>query len=521
MDRNIDLNELNDQQRTLLSQLSYLDINAEGREKIKEGGLTLNELKDYLAEPNAPFCGSMGLDKEVFLTAARAIDGDKTVNELIPTDAELLDDLINNGLGDLKIKDANTEQTITSSGLQAIAFEDGHNNVGISYRGTDLDFSRGALRDIIESDVMEYFTGGSTQSKEALDYFDQNKSQDGNNFLYGHSLGGNLVSHVYLQNYDNVKEAFSINANPINEKVLDTQEKIDAFNDPEKFKFCSIASDAVSSLKSTEKYQDNITYIQNALEKDKPGDLSHLVRCASFDENGNFITTTREQAREQMTGMSKIVTDFLQTGRETMNVLQDDSKNFSEKGKELFVNWKEDFSKQLDNVQVMWKDSIENFHTLKDKVVDFAQEKGGEFKEKFDSLDMKEIFGDGIVGSAASGAKDGLSQASQKVGEGIDALKDHVEKVDFQGITDGVKDKFNSAKEKIEQIDVKDIMKDVGDKFNSVKEQIQNIDMNAVINDVKDNFNWAKEQTGKKLNWAKDQIGEIGEQIGDIFDRDR
>ena len=61
MDTVINLEVLNDHQKTLLTQISYLDINDEGRKKIAEGGLLVSELYQYLENPNTLFAGDAGL----------------------------------------------------------------------------------------------------------------------------------------------------------------------------------------------------------------------------------------------------------------------------------------------------------------------------------------------------------------------------------------------------------------------------------------------------------------------------
>ena len=66
----INLEVLNDQQKTWLTQISYLDINDEGRKKINEGGILLKDLEQYLENPNTFFTGDAGL-------------GDKATNKVI------------------------------------------------------------------------------------------------------------------------------------------------------------------------------------------------------------------------------------------------------------------------------------------------------------------------------------------------------------------------------------------------------------------------------------------------------
>ena len=75
----------------------------------------------------------------------------------------------------MKITHISEKKGITSSGFQALTFEDDYENTGISYRGSDLELSQGGLRDWIEADMLEYFSGTSKQREEALIYFNEHK----------------------------------------------------------------------------------------------------------------------------------------------------------------------------------------------------------------------------------------------------------------------------------------------------------------------------------------------------------
>jgi hypothetical protein len=312
--KEISLDSLTDQQKTLLSQVSYLNISQEGCELAANGGVSLYELRDYLANPDTIFCGDMGMGG-VASWASNIIVGSD-----VPTDAQLLDQLIDAGLGDFKITNIYDEQGTLGSGFQAMAFEDSAGNVGISYRGSDLDLTKGALRDWIEADFLEYFTGTSTQVDQALSYFEQNKSVDGNNYLYGHSLGGNLASHVLLDKHSEIQEAFVINANPINQKLIDTPEKKAAFNDPEKYSFNMICGDVVSNLKSTNAYAQNVNYIKNDNRFANNLIGSHLVQSAAFDKDGQFIKTTRGEMIQSLGALDLCLSGTTQIVREAINV---------------------------------------------------------------------------------------------------------------------------------------------------------------------------------------------------------
>ena len=259
MNSNITLDKLSDKQKIWLSQLSYVEISSAGREKIASEGIKVSELIEYLAGPDKPFNGNASMGDEVFKELGSRLLG----TDGYPTQKEVVEELINNNLGELIVTDISKEQLFLSSGFQALAFIDNAGNRGISYRGSDFDFNKGGVRDWLESDMLEYFTNDSTQRKEALEFFEKNKDLSGNNYIYGHSLGGNLTSHVYLENYEEIANAFTINGNPINQKLLDTPEKIAAFNDPDKYDCNVICGDIVGHFKSTSKYNDNVKYIKH------------------------------------------------------------------------------------------------------------------------------------------------------------------------------------------------------------------------------------------------------------------
>ena len=108
MDTVINLEVLNDHQKTLLTQISYLDINDEGRKKITEGGLLVSELYKYLENPNTLFAGDAGLGENNTQQLTDKVLGE---NNYI-TKEQVLTSLIQNGLGNLKITDISEKQKI-------------------------------------------------------------------------------------------------------------------------------------------------------------------------------------------------------------------------------------------------------------------------------------------------------------------------------------------------------------------------------------------------------------------------
>jgi hypothetical protein len=230
------------------------------------------------------------------------------------------------------------EKGLLSSGFQAYSFNDSAGNVGISYRGSDFDLTRGLVRDWVEANILEYFKGSSTQVNQAQEFFNENKHPDGNTYVYGASLGGNLSQHIYAENYDEIAHVFTVNGNPINQKALDTPEKIAAFNNPTKASFNIVCGDPISMLKSCDLYPNSIRYIQNNDNLRDLGGLEAHIDMGVYDENGNYKTTTRETALSTMTPWLKNFTEFARYVRETLNDIENnidkqnnnDLNNFNE-----------------------------------------------------------------------------------------------------------------------------------------------------------------------------------------------
>ncbi|CEG28525.1 DUF2974 domain-containing protein [Bacillus sp. B-jedd] len=178
----ISLDQLNDEQKALLNKVAYFDLLS-------------------------------GWDGES--------DGkpQKLYNIVKETDQFFAEKLKYAGLGDLVIKDY-INKNEKGMGFCAIAFEDPYTgDVGMSFRGTEgLDGKRGVmtpLKDMLDNiHTMSY--GSSVQALEANAFYQKNKHPDGQNFLYGHSKGGELGSEVFVLNHEDIRGITIINAQPIN-----------------------------------------------------------------------------------------------------------------------------------------------------------------------------------------------------------------------------------------------------------------------------------------------------------------
>ena len=457
----ININELNDQQKTWLTQMSYLNINEEGRKKLERGeSIKVSELGEYLDNPDAPWCGNAGLGKVADAASKVVVNQDAFESQ-----SELVDKLNELGLGDIEITNASKEHQLGDSGFQALTFKDSFDNVGISYRGSDLDQGHGWVDDWLHADFKEFFTGTSRQMDEALKYFDENKSLDGQTAVFGHSLGGQLSSHVLCERTQEVSQAFVINANPINSARLDTPEKIEAFNDPEKYQFNAVAGDLVSHFKGHHGYEQNVNYVSN--NHTQPGNIvgDHVVQAASFDENGNFIKASKEEVREEMAGGRLIASQFMDKVREGMNKLSDGLKSFDDKMQDHPGLIADGYRNVRDTVT-----SISNNQDLKDYANELANGLRDGFKDIFNKEDIQQLFN----------REDGQTFADS-LKQFFDEKSHSFDKVDLNPIKDFAQDKFQDAKETathayeaVRDFDYKGLVNDIqGLEMQDVKDFIQ------------------------------------------------
>ena len=321
MKSKLNFSSLNDEQSTLLTLITYIDINKEGT-KILENGevIKVSELFSYLEKPDCPYFGKLVLDDHGFTK----FDSLRKKNSpLSVTRAELLARMIEAGLGDIQLTAIRNECGFFSSGFKAFAFEDSVGNVGISYRGSHFDATKGAIREWLDANILEYFRGTSTQINQAQEFFDKHKHTKGNTYIFGASLGGNLSQHIYNKNYNEIAHIFTINGNPINQKMLDTKENIAAFNNPKKASFNVIGGDIVGFFKNCDLYPNTVHYIKNnGMLRDLGGLESHLLEAATYDENHNFVTITREEALELVAPALNKFTKFTRNTRDRLNEIE-------------------------------------------------------------------------------------------------------------------------------------------------------------------------------------------------------
>lgn len=204
------------------------------------------------------------VDKYVGKTMAEAI-GDistkglkKDAKETIKYLRELMkDDDTFNHITITAVKNNNPKNDGSNSGLYAITLEDEKGNTGFSFRGTEelklIEISQDNVDQL--DNYTSAFLPTSRQNEEAVAFFDKYKK--GDNYLFGHSKGGNLAQEIYSRRYDEIKKVHVLNPFPIDYFKLNEQQQKQFFSD--KMNIVVTGGDFVSSL-GTMPYFNRIRY---------------------------------------------------------------------------------------------------------------------------------------------------------------------------------------------------------------------------------------------------------------------
>lgn len=234
------LSNLTDEQNMLLTQLAYAS-DVLGDNPV---GMTFRELYETVTDPKAK---------------------------------NTLKKLCDQGMGDFRVKDVGNDPV---TGFGAIAFTDGNGNTGFSYRGTDgIQFE--SINDWIDN-VEAMASGTSAQTLQAEAFFDRNRDPGGNNYLYGHSKGGNLAESVYANNYRDIQGVHLLNPQPLNPHSLTADQKLAMKSD--KVDIVIIEGDYVWWLGKLPSY-GNIRIAKG--DGTDPHQYAAIENM--FDEDGNII----------------------------------------------------------------------------------------------------------------------------------------------------------------------------------------------------------------------------------------
>lgn len=314
------LSNLNDQQNLLLTQLSY----SSDVLKDVENGTTLSEL-------------------------AGTVKDEKT--------KKILKELCDAGLGELRIKEVGNDSV---TGFGAIAFTDNDGNTGFSFRGTD-GLKLESLNDWGDN-IATMLTGTSPQTAQAEAFFDANRDPSGNNYLYGHSKGGELSESVYVNNYSDIKGVHLLNPQPINPYALTPDQR--AAMQSDKVDIVIIEGDYVWFLGKLPSY-GNVRIAEG-----EDGQDSHLYDAIRnmYDDNGNI--KPGEQPWWEYAGyfvISTVLSGLQRAGSKVGFVYNcvvrvvDYVKNDLFPAAKEFVAWVADGVKKFGNELKEFADELKNF----------------------------------------------------------------------------------------------------------------------------------------------------------------
>jgi len=228
------LSSLNDKQNSLLNQLAYID-----------------GIVDW----------SKG---ETIVEVLRRADKEDLFREFMAW-----------GLGDLTMVGLKNDNANT--GFCAIAFATPSGEVGMSFRGTEFDKGPKDMLDNISTAAI----GTSPQAALASAFYNAHKDKAGNNYLYGHSKGGNLAMEVFATNYLEIKGVYVINAQPINPFGLFPDQLAALL----RVNAIVIDGDVVSGLGANS--IPPARYVKNNGSKDDDFFGPHCIESMEFDEFGN------------------------------------------------------------------------------------------------------------------------------------------------------------------------------------------------------------------------------------------
>ncbi len=348
-DPTVSLDNLTDKQKMCLTKLSYLDIDVDAYNEFKneKGEVKVSDLVDLLENPNDTLWGRLG--------NLGSMLGWEVCDE---TDKKVLEEALEEGLGYYTIKDVLDDK---NSGAQGLAFEDPKGNTGVSFRGTDVS-NLGSLFKDVATDISLWLRGEAGQLDRALEFFNKNSDMNGNNYLFGHSLGGYLAESTLAENHEYVKHCTVVNPLHVESENLDTQEKVDAFNDPNKLTVYDIGGDSISQITQPELFEDNITYVKNSLKHSTDGIWNHLPTSGKFDSNGNYLTEeSKDEAYKDCGGaLEPNLLDFAESCKKNFPalavVLKETFMPMGWLAEHLYVGFHEKLPEKLGEI----RDGVEN-----------------------------------------------------------------------------------------------------------------------------------------------------------------
>lgn len=264
------LDKLTDEEKSILLQLSYLDLPPELTVSDKST-LTINEVLIQISDNN------IDVDSDRFNNIQNFLKDNPNTN---------LKDIKLTGYQNHNPNEANNTNGGSESGFVGYAIKDGDGNGAVMFRGSESLGNWDHLRTDWKGNLEAGVSIETQQHREALEFYEKNVAMlEGNITIYGHSKGGNLGSHVYVSDLRDNVNAYIVNGAPLWWFNLDDDQKAALKGD--RFTFITYEGDFVSHL-GYGPYVDKIVTLNK--EHGTYGDpfYPHYETSVNFNEDGSL-----------------------------------------------------------------------------------------------------------------------------------------------------------------------------------------------------------------------------------------
>lgn len=276
------LSHLLDVEKYMLSELAYLHL----PEDLSH--------RDFSAHP-MPLAQYIDVIPRTRISYYRKRDSDGTHNiylrererrfrEIIESSASLGDVLVVDYINDNYDAYGNTPNRRKTS-LVALAFEDGDHNMAVVYSGCEESCPSAIFLDW--TDCLAAALGAVTpQQKSALAFFDKQLAKNPREIgVIGHSKGGNLSTHIYVNRLSSGVSAYCINAQPYCWTILSDAQKA-ALKD-ERYEYIEHDGDIVSHAGLYQACASRVVPVNPYLGRARVIDF-HSYASQQFDLRGNL-----------------------------------------------------------------------------------------------------------------------------------------------------------------------------------------------------------------------------------------
>lgn len=264
------LDQLTDKEKNLLLQLSYIDLPPNLKINDKNT-YTLKEIITKIEQNNTPVDEDRLANIKSYLTDHQ----DSPLNSVRLT-----------GYQNHNPNEANNTNGSSESGFVGYAIKDGDGNGAVLFRGSESLGNWDHLRTDWKGNVEAGVSIETQQHREALEFYEENVAMlEGGITIYGHSKGGNLGSHVYVNDLRDNVNAYIVNGAPLWWFNLSDDQK--AALEGDRFTFITYEGDFVSHL-GYGPYVDKIVALNKEHGSYADPFYPHYETSVNFNDDGSL-----------------------------------------------------------------------------------------------------------------------------------------------------------------------------------------------------------------------------------------